>query len=242
MSSKEGFIIRPSRLSDLPILAAHHQRAYQNSPVNSFLTPHANKYPEDEHWILLQRCQKRFVQANGYTLVACPASNPSLPVGHAIFCRVGTDAAARRIVHEKGLWKRAWLWILSWYFCITRTIANLMWKDRISDAERVKKFSVQTVVVDPVYQGKGIGKLLLKDVIERAQRERVLIGLTASPHGEHLYRKLGFELVGDFGERLPTETDLGGGIMIWYPEGWEGNRHEPYISWSEKQKQKIRQT
>jgi hypothetical protein len=61
-------------------------------------------------------------------------------------------------------------------------------------------------------------------VLQKAQSERALVGLMSSPHGAFLYRKLGFELLGDFSHRPPTEEpgDNGGGYMLWYPEGYEG--------------------
>jgi len=60
--------------------------------------------------------------------------------------------------------------------------------------------------------------------LKRAQKERVLMGLTASVEGEHLYRKVGFELLGPFTHRVPGDDSEGGGIMIWYPEGTDSRR------------------
>lgn len=88
--------------------------------------------------------------------------------------------------------------------------------------ERKNRWYAEGVVVNPKYQGMGIGRLLMEEVKRRAQRERVVFGLTASPHGEFLYRRLGFVMLGGFCKRVGN--DEGGGIMIWYPEGWEGKR------------------
>lgn len=66
----------------------------------------------------------------------------------------------------------------------------------------------------------------MSEIVRWAQRDRVVVGLVSSPAGEGLYRSFGFEMLGDFYKRIGDE--VGGGIMIWYPEGWE--RDENAIS------------
>lgn len=100
--------------------------------------------------------------------------------------------------------------------------SNPAWQDR---------WILTCMLVGKEWQRKGIASLLLKDVCERSEREGVVIGVSSSPHGEYLYRKVGFELMGDFGVRLEGEEDLRGGIMIRYPERWEGKRHEKYVGY-----------
>ena len=58
--------------------------------------------------------------------------------------------------------------------------------------------------------------------IEQSARGGRDSGLSASPHGEFLYRKLGFERLGDFSMRVDGSEN--GGIYIWYPEGWSETR------------------
>ncbi len=64
--------------------------------------------------------------------------------------------------------------------------------------------------------------MILNEVLSRAQRERVPVGLTASPEGERLYSKMGFEMLGGFSMRV-VDGDAGG-IMIWYQKGCDRNR------------------
>jgi len=61
------------------------------------------------------------------------------------------------------------------------------------------------------------------EVIRRAARENVVVGLEASEEGEWLYRSVGFELLGRFDVETWGDT-LGnkGGIMMWSPKGWKG--------------------
>lgn len=67
----------------------------------------------------------------------------------------------------------------------------------------------------------------MKEVIKRAESECVVVGLSASPAGEILNKKLGFEKLAHFGHPVPDEPDGSrGGIMIRYPRGWQHARHE----------------
>lgn len=240
--------LRPAHLSDLPIMAIHSKEAYWLSPINNFLAPKAIEHPEDLVRIMLQGIQKRFIAANSVSLVACvPARDGEKEkiVGYGQFFRKGKDAGAKEFIRSKGWEVRIALWALGWWFWASHLISNKIWPDRISDLKAVKDFEewnkmddqkywtshperhdrwhAGSVVVSPEYQGQGIGRLLMGHVMERAQKEGLLMGLMASPHGEILYRKLGFEMLGDFCHRVAN--DEGGGIMILYPKGWEGKRH-----------------
>ena len=247
---KQKFILRPAHLSDLPVMAQHAKDAYWHSPITDWIAPRAADHPEDLVRHMLQDIQKSFANASNLSLVVCvPAENGEKEkiVGYGQFLRKGNDAAAAEFPKSKGLINLWGLWILSWWFWAWHFMSKNIWPDRISDVNATKTFGEWTqqdrekywlshperddrwhaavLVVSPAYQGKGIGRLLMSHVMEKAQQERVLMGLTASRHGEFLYRKLGFEMLGDFCNRLPHDR-VGGGVMIWYPEGWEGKRHD----------------
>jgi hypothetical protein len=60
----------------------------------------------------------------------------------------------------------------------------------------------------------------MAEVIALAERDGVVVGLEASPQGEQLYRRVGFELLArfpqaelDFGEDITNE----GGVMMYTP-------------------------
>jgi GNAT superfamily N-acetyltransferase len=72
---------------------------------------------------------------------------------------------------------------------------------------------VQDLVVSEEWQGKGIGGRLMNEVVKRAKNQGVVVGLEASPAGEGLYRKLGFEMLGRYSGRVEKE-EAGGGVMI----------------------------
>jgi GNAT superfamily N-acetyltransferase len=246
---KQRFILRDAHLSDLAIMALYSKEAYWLSPINNFLAPKAEEHPEDLVRIMLQGIQKRFVAANSLSIVACvpgQAGQREKIVGYGQFSRKGCDRGAKEFIGSKGWSVRIALWGLSWWFWLSYLVSSRIWPDRISDMAAVKVFTESnrtddekywtshperharwhagSLVVSPEYQNKGIGRLLMGYVMEKAEREGVPMGLTASPHGEKLYSKLGFQRLGDYGMRVAN--DEGGGIMIWYPQGYEGKKHD----------------
>lgn len=237
------------RLSDISILGEHNRRAFWLSPVNEFLVPRAPEHPEQLDRQFRQGIRKRYVNPNSLSVVACLASNPAYPIGYAQFARLGDDEGAKEWVRQKGLLWRLWIFILAWVFWAYHKFELWLVPDTISDQKNAEMFSswiaqdsakfwapyperknrwyTNSVIVSPDYHSKGVGKMMMRTVLEKAQRERVPVGLSASPHGEFLYRRLGFLLLGDFINRIPTlegVKDEGGGVMCWFPEGWEGRK------------------
>jgi predicted N-acetyltransferase YhbS len=191
-----------------------------------------------------QGIRRRLYDAKSLSLVACLASEPSKVVGYGQFSRLGDDEGVKVYHNSRGTWNTLLLLVLSWLFWAYDKIANTIWPDRSSDMEALKIFEAsvaadsqtywkshperssrwhaQSIIVSPEWQGKGIGILLVADVLSRAQGEGVMVGLSASPAGEKLYRRMGFQLLGDFTFRLTG--DEGRGIMICYPEAKQKSR------------------
>ena len=111
-------------------------------------------------------------------------------------------------------------------------------KDRANDHERMRDFDeanketeadywglegrenrwhVQSMVVDEGWQKRGIGAMLMAEVIARSEEEGVIVGLEASEQGEPLYRKVGFELLARFkpifAEMTDADPNVGGHFM-----------------------------
>ena len=247
--ASEQFIVRSGRLSDIPTLAQQATRAYWLSALYRFIAPRAPEFQDDMPRMFRRTMRRRLYSPNGLFLVACKASKPGAPVGYGLFARLGDDAAAKELVASKGVLLRVWMYIMGCIFWAYDKIDLLIRPERAFDRaalsllqewgqednlkhwkshpERSNRWYANSLVVDPKYQGRGIGKMLMAEPMQRAQSERVIMGLTSSPHGEFLYRKLGFQMLGDFCNRPDTERpdEKGGGIMIWYPEGYEGVRH-----------------
>lgn len=68
--------------------------------------------------------------------------------------------------------------------------------------------TIWDVVVHPDYQGKGLGKILMKQLIKKLRSEDISnVTLFADPHVVDFYRNLGF---------IPDPEGIKG--MFWYPD------------------------
>lgn len=79
-------------------------------------------------------------------------------------------------------------------------------------------WKLQNLCVDPAFQRRGVGDMLITWGQEQAAQELCPIGLTASMVGQQLYRKKGFRPYG----MNPCEGFLDIPMFIWEPEGMEG--------------------
>lgn len=181
--------------------------------------------------------QGRYLNPRSIGFVAVSASAPGIPVAYAQFIRLGNDEAARRLVSQQASF---WLTVQRWWFSLRAWIENLIWPDRSVDRNAMRAFGasaevddrkfwqsdemkaryqdrwhVQSLVVSSQYQRRGLGRMLMNEVLTRAQADGVVVGLEASEDGEKLYRSLGFELRGRFSMNLGTEV---GGVMMWSPK------------------------
>lgn len=176
------------------------------------------------------------------TFVAVSSSDLRTPVGYAQFVRLGDDEGAKRqAASRESLLLRIFGWVFWAYYLV---LAWLVGKDKSADLEAVRAFEAeasgidaeywgvperknrwhtQSVVVKEEWQGKGIGKTLMAEVIARAEKENVVVGLEASEPGELMYRRVGFELLGRFKTTFGGENIVdAGGLMMWTPSKRKG--------------------
>ncbi|KAF7958140.1 hypothetical protein EAE96_003702 [Botrytis aclada] len=241
----QPFILRPATLFDIPQMSHIVIAAYAASPVSDFLNPHAKQYPRDQQMSVAQAVTKSYLNPRNLTLVVCSPASPDALVAYGMYSRKGLDSGVEKFVNERSALERWARWILSSILGVLFALYNYLRPDRATskpnnavfdhsikmDQERYwapesfprrqNRWHVNTIVVLPEYQGKGIGKLLMKYILERARKENLPAGLTASIEGEKLYRNLGFKWLGDFYTRVGRQHGDGGGHMIWWPEGLE---------------------
>lgn len=232
----DKIFIRPARWSDLPGMVDVAISVYRGTPLHNYLSPGHETYPVDSYRGYHQRIAIRWLSPRNLSFVACPSSDPQTVVGYIQFFRRGEDDGAKAQMAAR---KSLWLWILSWYYTVLFAIVNYVWPNRATDRNALRKFEtwvsadneihwkpfpdrqerwhVQSIVVDEKWQGRGIGKRLMSEVLRRAGEEGVVVGLEASPEGECLYRSVGFELLGRFSGETIGVADQGG-IMLWRPE------------------------
>jgi ribosomal protein S18 acetylase RimI-like enzyme len=245
---QEEITIRRATLLDGPDVGKAAATAYFSTLLTSWISPRREKYPAAYQRGFFERAVTRILSPRNETYVACLSSAEGKVVGAAQFVRLGDDAGARKMIRDVGLVRRVLLWVLCWGFWAwcqvwwlfhggdksvdreavetfaawCRVDQGRFWEGR---EERVNRWHAQSVVVLPEWQGRGIGKRLMAEVLRRAERDGVMVGLESSVKGEGLYRRLGFELLG----RFTTQADAmeggdKGGVMAWYPEGWK-ERH-----------------
>ncbi|CAL5871756.1 uncharacterized protein PFLUO_LOCUS6009 [Penicillium psychrofluorescens] len=235
--STEKLIIRRMTPPDIPTMARISCTEYFDSPLNTFLCPHRHQYPNDCLRRFVQMIRGRSLNPRSIGFVAVSASAPGIPLGYAQFIRLGNDDAAKRLVSAQA---SLWLSVQRWWNSLCTRIVNLVWPDRSADPDAMRQFDasagadhrmfweegemkvrygerwyVQSVVVSSLYQRRGLGRMLMDEVLRRAQEDGVVVGLEASVDGEKLYRRLGFELRGRFSMNL---GEVGGGVMMWSPK------------------------
>jgi GNAT superfamily N-acetyltransferase len=238
-NAKSQIIIRQAHIWEAYRIGEIAAKTYFNTPLTKFLSPYRHKYPT--HFVrgFKQRYQANLLNPRNLTFVACEASNPSYPIGYAQFLRIGNDEGAKKQIASRwsiGLLFLSWIF---WLYCKVqawlipdksvdpKALADFSeWEEAENEKhwnhvpERQNRWYAQSVVVETEFQGRGIGKLLMMEIIKKAEEEGVCVGLEASAPGEHMYRSVGFKLLGPFSE-LNMAIEKGGGIMMWSPSSWE---------------------
>lgn len=92
-----------------------------------------------------------------------------------------------------------------------RAFARIGAKDELIPPAR---WHLKYLGVDPAFQRRGVGAILVSAGVDRAREEGVPAMLEASPNGKNLYEKLGFRVVG---EMVLENTGVGGPVMRWDP-------------------------
>ena len=171
-------------------------------------------------------------------IVAVEKTQPGKVVGYIQLQRLGNDAYAKALIAKRWVWV---LWALSLLFAVwckvfwwweggdksaSKKNEKLFRQWAMKDSRdfwqgREERWYVQSCVVGDEWQGLGIGKRLIGEVLVWAEKEGVVVALEASEEGEWLYRSVGFELLGRFRMDKEYEKVLGegGGIMMWSPTG-----------------------
>jgi predicted N-acetyltransferase YhbS len=250
----EPIKLRKGNLFDCGAIGRIAAKAYCETPLTKFLSPHRHKYYHHYERGFRQRARTRMFSPRQMTIVACNGSGEV--VGHAQFERLGNDYSAKQQIMSHSIVRRILFWALSWVWAFWCSLVNFLDPDKGEDPAAVKIFlswqqdggdkyfkpyperqdrwHAQSVVVDAAYQKRGIGKRLMKEVIEKAEKENVPIALEASMEGERLYSSVGFDLLGRY-KHQKEETDNsifppnywnGGGIMMWTPPAWKQQNGE----------------
>ncbi|KAL1629669.1 hypothetical protein SLS56_005322 [Neofusicoccum ribis] len=222
-------LLRPATDADIRAIASLSAVAFVDDPIETYLYPGRREYPEkfvdvqeallrqsfdrpcgsaiivtlepgDDHW----QGTPEIIGFCVYTQVETPPKIVKSPVRESDDMLTGidsahvmVDAANARAMSEtcKGDDSHTW------------TEENF---------KRPKeRYEFCDLAVHPKFQGRGIGKMMAGWVMDKARTEGVPVHTTSSPSGSHLYRSLGFRLVGKW-KWCPvphTEWD----VMHWNP-------------------------
>ncbi|KIW72106.1 hypothetical protein PV04_00326 [Phialophora macrospora] len=222
--------VRPALARDLSDLGTVGTKAMFDDELTQFLAPHRHEHPECLRLGFIRRTKKRFY--GGHMVLAAVTDRDDAwwdgeekVVGllSAISSMQRMDNATRPWFPVS--WNALELQLLrleelfEWYTFADRSLSRSAWLHFGSvmagsrPFEDIKQYwEIDHLSVDPAYQGKGFGKMLVKDVQEVAARDKLPLVLLASKMGRPLYQKLGFDDVG--------VVDMGAGqleAMAWYP-------------------------
>jgi GNAT superfamily N-acetyltransferase len=232
--SSDAIILRRGHFKDAKQIGQVAAKTYRDTPLTIFLSPNRLQYYSHYERGFIQRATARMFDPRNITVIACEASNPSRVIGYAQFARLGDDEGAMRQIESR---KSLWLWALSWLFWAwAKLVVAVNFGDKSCDLKNLRTFEgwcaaegpvywdredrknrwhAQSVVVLEEFQGRGIGKRLMKEAIAWAEAENVPLGLEASEPGEKMYRSVGFELLARFQHVVDGDN---GGYMMYTPK------------------------
>ncbi|KAI5819005.1 acyl-CoA N-acyltransferase [Pyronema omphalodes] len=225
--------IRRAQLSDISAMASLGATAHLHSGLTKFLSPYVFTFVSDYIYSCERRIRRRMASARNVTFLAIDSATGN-PIGYAQFLRFGCDPPALELIAQQSTWS---LRVLQPIVTIREFWDSWMFKDRSVDpvaakewekileeddywAEYKRMWYVQSLVVSPGHQKRGVGSRLMRVVLERAEVEGVVVGLEASPEGEALYRRLGFVLLQRFKNKLGDWENEQGGVFLWEPPGY----------------------
>ena len=228
--------IRLATAHDVPATASLSVSAFANDELFEWMCPHRTVYPTHFRAHFLLRYQARFWSSDFVFYVAetdkCDDdwSGAAEVVGYAIWSRRGNSEVAKRRRQSRDGWRAtievALLRIEMWYSDTIKADKSLDYskRDQLSAATSVdfedvdEMWKLNNLAVDPRFQHRGVGGMLIAWGQEQARTENVCVGLTASVVGQGVYRKKGFRMYGE----LPWPGFIDVPMMIWEPEGKEG--------------------
>ncbi|KAJ5979813.1 GNAT family acetyltransferase [Penicillium waksmanii] len=207
--------IRPATPNDLPFIADIAAQAMLHDELFIHLCPHRHTYYADFRTAFLRRLKIRLYTPGYVMLVAVESKSESESGdhgardrdrdervrGYAVWSRRGDTPTAtqwQKNGHGDGWWNDQYI-----QACATG----------YDFAAFPELWFLATVAVDPRHQRRGFGRSLVQWGLDRANEERIPVGLDASRQGLALYEDMGFRTVA-MAEVVPG---LEVTAMLWEP-------------------------
>lgn len=228
--------LRLAQPSDEPSIAEVCTRAFFDEDLfGRIIHPYRNEFPQDVQVFWHQRVREAWSQARKKIIVAVTTdtANEERIVGLAVWQRQGGGAGAEKIIGE---WVDPGPWpVLS----STRnraqdpSRANLLqdaapYTEHYWAGANATNWYLSLCCVDPTFQGRGAGRLLVRWGLDRAEDEGIAASVMASEGTDAFYLKCGFDKVvgnaneGD-GNPLKKVGVTGGNILFMWPKNVGGN-------------------
>ncbi|KAI9645760.1 hypothetical protein NHQ30_005192 [Ciborinia camelliae] len=203
--------LRPLARNDLPSIADIGTDAFRDDDLKPILFPPKDVENGYLRRSIMLRVRKRLVETGTHCFVSESdekdefwSGKPEL-LGYSFWVRVGKSEAARKCQTDTLFSKleRTLIGVEMWY---SETFLD---RDRPWDKiHHLRNLSINhfgsipeylelaALAVNPKFHRRGIGGMMMKYGIDLAQKEQVPIILEASPAGNQLYTKFGFEETG----------------------------------------------
>ncbi|KAF2846506.1 acyl-CoA N-acyltransferase [Plenodomus tracheiphilus IPT5] len=227
--------VRLAKPSEEPDIVGVCSRAFFDEDLcGRVMHPHRNLYPDDVQIYWHEWLREEWAVPRNRFLVAITTDDDSQEkiVGFGIWQRQGDDAGAQRVMGEwvdPGPWKP----LVS---TLNRALDPSK-KSILQESERFTKhywngasainWFLASCCVDPGFQGRGCGRLLVRWGLDLAEQEGVRASVMSSDGSDEFYLKCGFEeVVGNAsegeGNPLKAACVRGGNILfMWEKSGKE---------------------
>ncbi|KAJ3181662.1 hypothetical protein HDU87_000680 [Geranomyces variabilis] len=224
--------LRLATLSDLDACAAVSSLAYRDTVFYRWLCPHTSAFPEDFIGMWKRRHARVLADKHWFTVVCqelCPQDNTQKIVGVSEWQRNGKgkervwetngdveakDAAMKTLLASTTA-------IVNRAFSYERNDLLNAWGARHPSTPEADDphWYLNLLAVDPAMQRRGIGEMLSRWGMDRAEREGLYVTLHATEEGGRLYRRLGFVVTGKLVRDIEgtTEGELDADGMRWSP-------------------------
>lgn len=230
---------RPAIPADFSAIADISVVAFANDELYYYTNPSKDLYPEDFRYLFIRRTHLRywtpgFVFHVAVTDEGDEGHDPGgKTVGFSCWMRVGEgsqkNGTERWIADSlRGVTERNLAYLRDKYITFFKHDRSLdQWRLSNWLAQQSENFDkipamwkLQNLCVDPMFQRRGIGRLLMQWGKKRAQEEGIPVGCSSSEMGAGLYLREGFKRWGTM-----RVEGLGMGdvpVFLFEPEGTEG--------------------
>lgn len=198
--------LRPAQRSDIPRLASIANAANAQSALHKRFAPYQNEYPLDYYHWRLNLIRERFATPDLRTVVAVDSCGAIL--GLASWAVEGEDTALYEEWVKQNTW---WNWLEGKLVGLERAYCRWL-ADKSIDYVFLNSFlaaflgpnkparpvclHLHLIVVDPMAQSRGAGRMLVDWGKELAVREGLPVYLEATLEATGFYKKQGFRRLG----------------------------------------------